>query len=168
MRQLSTHEFTKRLFLPVFRSFREIRRPEDLQRILPFKLVPAVDISAKLGLVDELPDDFMETSFHIKDGDNVIATIDTAFKLNKGIVNYSFLIQPRELFKQRAAKKVYSKLIIPYLRQETGCSNWREQLSRIYYLIIEERDLVVQAKFYPENHRTYGLAIMELRYSGLQ
>ena len=164
----STLSLSMGLFKKAFESFREWRTPELMKNSIPYPLTKAYDMVSEMQIGGPLPKEFKEERYFIMKGPIKVATLDTAFHQDEGLVNFSFLIKLRELFKKKAAIKIFHDYVIPYVREHVGKEDWREFLPGQYFIIDRKRSLVITAKFYFNNpQKCFGLALMELKYSGI-
>jgi len=167
MDKWSTLNLSMNLLTAAFESYRELRTPEMLEARIPYVLTRVEDIVSQLKIGGPLPENFYEQRYYIMDGPRLAATLDAAFHESEGLVNFSFWLQPKEFLKRRAVKKVFPNHILPYSATHTGSKGWKEHLPGQHLLVDKRRSLVLQARLYLEKPVSFGFAIIELKYSGL-
>jgi len=164
MNQWSTLAISMGLFTIALEAFRELRTPEILKESIPYRLTRVDDEVSGLQIGGTLPEEFYEERYYIMRGPVVVAVLDTAFHQDEGLVNFSFVLQPRELFKKRTAYGVFRNHVIPYVQERVGRDDWNEIIPGQHVLIDEQRSLGLSAKFYfTKPMRSFGLAVTELR-----
>jgi len=169
MNQWSTLALSINLFTSAFEAFRELRTPELLKDSMPYPLTRVDDVVSELQIGGPLPKEFHEERYYIMKGPVVAVALDTVFYQDEGLVNFSFVLQPRDLFKKRTATGVFHDHVIPYVREHVGADNWSELMPGQHFLVDRQHSLVLAAKFYFTGPlKSFGLAVTELKYSGLK
>ena len=136
---------------------------------MPYYLTRVEDAVSEMKLGGPLPEEFYEERYYIMKGPTIAIVLDTAFHKQKGIVNFSFVLHPKEFFKKKVARKVFREHVIPYARAQVGSEDWQELMPGQHFLIDRQRSLVLTAKFYfVDPLKSFGLAVTELEYSGLK
>lgn len=169
MNQWSTLALSMGLFSSALEAFRELRTPELLKNAMPYPLMRVEDMVSELQIGGPLPEGFYQERYYIMNGPVMATALDTAFHQDEGLVNFSFVLQPRELLKKRTATSVFRDHVIPYVREYVGADDWEELMRGQHFLIDRQRSLLLAAKFYfTGSMRSFGLAVTELKYSGLE
>jgi len=168
MNRWSTLALSMGLFRPAVEAFRDLHTPENLKAAMPYPLTRVEDMVFEMQIGGPLSAEFHEDRYYIMKGPMMVVALDTAFHRTEGLVNFSFVLKPREFFKKRTAVKIFRDHVIPYVREYTGKDEWIEVMPGQHFLVDRERSLCLAAKFYfTPPMKAFGLAVTELRYSGL-
>ncbi len=169
MNEWSTLSLSMGLFSIALERFRNLRTPDLLKQAMPYTLTRVNDVVSQLDLGGPLPDGFYEERYYVMQGPMMMLTLDAAFHKKEGLVNFSFVLRPREFFKHRTAMKVFRDHVVPYVRDRTAQDEWVEVMPGQHFLVDRGLSLCLAAKFYfSPPMKSFGLAITELKYSGLE
>lgn len=166
MNTWSSLDLSLGLFSRAFESFRDLRTPELLKEMMPYPLTRVEDEVSQLKVAMPILDDFFEERYYIIRGSVVAVSLDVAFHRAEGLVNFSFLLQPRELFKKTTAMNVFRNHVIPYVQRHTGKNDWIEISPGQYILEDRIRSLCLMAKFlFTHPMKSFGFAVIDLKYA---
>ncbi len=140
-----------------------------LEDAIPYPLTRVEDDVSQMVTGGLIPEGFYAQRYYVMRGPTMVAAIDTAFNEQDGLVNFSFVLRPREFFKRRAATAVFRNHVVPYVRAHVGTADWVEAIPGQHWLADRQGSLLLAAKFYfGGGMKSFGLAVTELRYSGVE
>ncbi len=155
----STIEIVSKILSHVAPRFREIEDVTTFQAILPYRTVVVQDEAS--DMLPKLPDEYTEQRLYVMDRAVQLATIDLAFHLDDGLVNFSFFVIPQEWLKKKTVKDCIRLAVFPYLRQNYPDAPMVPQTKDIFLFPDSASGLTFQLR----THLTgIGVAIIDSNY----
>ncbi len=163
MKNPSTLRLSLDLFSIVYENFRNIKEPDDFNRLIPYRTIEVKD--EIIGNTKEVPEDFYEIRYYLMPKIKVLATIDTGYHKDSGLVNFNTLIEISSFFSKFEFNSIYRKHIMKYVREKTNCEQWLNINKENYYMIDQNSSLFLNTRL---AGKWIGLSIIELQYSGYE
>lgn len=165
MDKWSTINIAMNLFSTVFELYRNIENSDVFKAAIPYDLTKVEDSVLQLDNLENLPDDFYENKYYVMNGRKIMATIDTGFHKNEGLVNFNTLVPTSKLFKRNHLRHLINNIVFPYVYKMTNNTNWRVLRKDDYDLILDDFQFYISARIVDS---CIGLSIVELKYSGVK
>ena len=157
MAKPSTVDIVGDLLRHVAPRVRAIPDVAGLRDILPYRTVVVQDETGEMSV--GLSKEFTEHRLYVMDGPVRISTIDLAFHCELGLVNYSFFVIPRELFKRKAVMKAVRVVVFPYLLARYPGAPIVPQTQDIYLFPHDESGITFQVRAYVSTPRMCGVGV---------
>lgn len=153
----STTDIVRDLLEHVAPRFRTIRDVAAFQEAVPHRTVVVHDeiSDMQMGLSEE----FTEHRLYLMDGSAQLATINLAFHCDQGLVNFSFLVLPREWFKRKAIMNAVRTFVFPYLREHYPNAPMVPQTQDVYLFPDDDSGITFQLRAYTHNPDCVGIGV---------
>lgn len=115
MAKPSTAEIVREMLSRTAAHYRKIGDVSTFQAISPYRAVIVEDEVSRMS--PPLSAEFTERRLYVMNGSLQLASVDLAFHADRGLVNFSLFLVPREWFKRKAIKDCVQFAVFPYLRQ---------------------------------------------------
>lgn len=153
----STSQIVSRFLEHVASSFRMIRDVEGFQEVLPYRTVVVIDEASASPI--PLSKEYTEHRLYMMDGPTQLGTIDIAFHEEKGLVNASMFLIPREWLKRRAVINCLRSSVIPFVRENYPNAAMIPVTSNNYLFPDPESGLTFQARPYLDTGPFLGIGV---------
>jgi hypothetical protein len=157
MAKPSTTDIVGNILASVGPRYRHIKDVSEFQAVLPYRTVIVHDDVSKMGR--PLPPEFTEHRLYLMHGSLQLASINLAFHSQKGLVNFSLFVIPREWFKRKAIKDCSRLSIFPYIRQAHPDAPLVPQMLDCYLFPDPASGLTLQVRTHLNNPACIGIGV---------